>query len=85
MKLYALKLKGTDKLLGFESSTNEGDFCVDITYELCEYSEKIWVVQSKEIAERVSKTTQKHYNADFQSPINKYIGQLEVVELTVEV
>lgn len=86
MTLYALKIKGSNKLLGFETTKNEDTSnCIDITYELCNFSEKIWVTPSKEIAEKVSKMTEKYYNADYDSPVNKYIGQLEVVELSAKI
>ena len=82
--LYALKLKGTDKLLGFDvESNNDADFCVSMSYELSEYSDKIWTTTSKENAINVANSTSEYYNADFTSPINKYIGRIEVVELTI--
>ena len=80
--LYALKLKETGKFVGFDVSSNyNSDFCVEESYELCEYSDKIWVTPLKEIAEHVANSTTKYYNADFTSPINKYAGKLDVVQL----
>lgn len=82
--LYALKLKGTDKLLGFDvESNNDADFCVSMSYKLSEYSDRIWTTSSKANAIAVANSTSEYYNADYDSPINKYIGRIEVVELTI--
>lgn len=82
--LYALKLKGTDKLLGFDvESNNDADFCVSLSYELCEYSDKIWTTTSKSNAIEVANSTSEYYNAEFTSPINKYIGRIEIIELSI--
>ena len=82
--LYALKLKGTDKLLGFDvESNNDADFCVSMSYELSEYSDRIWTTSTVENAIAVANSTAEYYNADYDSPINKYIGQIEIVELSI--
>jgi hypothetical protein len=83
MTIYTLKLKGTDKLLGFDSIDMTGaDFCVSVSYSLCEYSDKIWTTLSKDIAERVANSTTEYYNAEYEYPVNKYIGQIEVAEFS---
>lgn len=83
MKLYALKLKETGNLMGFDCIDNDGqDFCVEISYELSQYSNKIWVTPSKEHAEKVLNNTCVYYNADYNSPINNYVGKLEIVEFS---
>ena len=70
--LYALKLKGTDKLLGFDVESNNGaDFCVSMSYELCEYSDRIWTTTSEANAISVANSTSEYYNADYDSPTNK--------------
>lgn len=82
--LYALKLKGTGKLLGFDVESNNGaDFCVSMSYELCEYSHRIWTTSSEANAIAVANSTSEYYNADYDSLINKYIGRIEVVALTI--
>jgi hypothetical protein len=82
--LYALILKGTDKLLGFDVESNNGDdFCVPMSYELSEYSDRIWTTSSKANAIAVANSTSEYYHADYDSPINKYIGRLEIVEVTI--
>lgn len=84
MKLYALKLKESDKLLGFDVESNDGaDFCVSMSYELCEYSHRIWTTTSEENAIAVANSSSEYYNADYDSLINKYIGRIEVVALTI--
>ena len=82
--MFAVKYKKTGKVLGFSTSANQGEFCVDVTYEFWEYSDNIWVVADRRVAERAASSTSEWYNADFDTPMNAYVGECEVVEVVVK-
>lgn len=82
MIIYALRRPASGRLMGFSASTNEGDFCVGVSYSLEEVigDEAVWTTTSRAIAERVANTDTEWYNADLDSPGNAWPGELEVVE-----
>jgi hypothetical protein len=84
--MFALRSKKTGQLITFYSSANEGDFCVSVHFELVDskYPDNVWVVTSREVAEKAAITNTEWYNASFDTPENRYVGDLEVVELVVK-
>jgi len=42
----------------------------------------MWVVKDRRIAENAANNTSEWYNADFETPVNEWAGEWEVVELT---
>ena len=87
MRMFALRDKENGKLVGFETESNDGDssvgFCVGTTFTLSFDVENVWVTTCKQTALEVSKFSESWYNASFSSPVNPYVGILEVVELKV--
>lgn len=76
--------KYVGKLVGFSAVSNgDAEFSVSVAFELDGSSPSIWVTTSKSVAERVAANSTKWYNAGSESPINPYVGALEVVELKV--
>lgn len=84
--MFALRHKKSNKLMSFYTSANDGDFCVDVTVYLTisGKGDPIWVVGDKKIAEIAAVTDEESYNADFCSPMNRFVGELEVVELSIK-
>lgn len=84
MKMYALRNKTTGKLMGFSVSSNHDEhFCSDMSYNLQTGYGNIWVVNDRKVAETAAVTDTAWYGADFNTPSNDYVGELEVVELVV--
>jgi hypothetical protein len=72
------------ELVRFYTSSNDGqDMCTDVSYILDTYGSQIWVTTCKETAERVAWTDTEYYNANFDTPQNKFVGCLAVVELVI--
>jgi hypothetical protein len=85
--MFALLDKETGRCVGFRVSSNaDGEYCTSEEYILedSKYSDNIWVVTDRKIAEKAAISTAEWYNAGFNTPRNEYIGQLEVVELTAK-
>jgi hypothetical protein len=83
---YGIRNKVTNKILGFETSSNEGGYaCNSETYTLSEYSENIWSVKYKEQAQYVLEHSTEWYNAGYKTPNHnidsKQINQYEIVEI----
>lgn len=83
MKMFALRDKETGDMVGFETESNDGEFCVDTVFTLSLDVENVWVTSCRQTALEVSKFSESWYNASFSSPVNPYVGKLEVVELKV--
>ena len=82
--MFALRKKGTDKLMGFSSTNNDdSNFCSEVSYYISTYNQNVWVVYDRSIAEKAAITNTPWYNADYETPQNEFVGQLEVVELGV--
>jgi hypothetical protein len=80
--MFALYHKKLKKFMGFYTVSNEGgEFCVGTQHHLSTCSECVWVVTSKEVAQKAAKTSTEWYNAGYSTPVNQYAGELEVVEL----
>lgn len=84
MKLFALRHKTEGWFARFVVTANGDDavFCNDTAVDLERYSDAIWVTASKEVAEKVAVTDTPWYNSCPESPGNRYVGELEVVEFT---
>jgi len=80
---YGLSYKG--KLLGYDTMTSNDDYCVDIEYELDDTTENVWLVKRKEVAEKAAISTAKWYNATYESPVNRFIGELKVVKVELNI
>jgi hypothetical protein len=82
---YGLLYKG--KLLGFSTSENSEDSeSVPVTFELDEYSDNVWMVDSAEHAEWVRNNSTKWYNAGYRTPKNQYqVTELKVAKIIQEV
>lgn len=85
--MFALQHKETKKLAGFSANSNDGsDFCsaVEFSIEKGEHTKNVWVVDSRDVAEHAANNSPEWYNAGFKTPTNEYIGEWDVVELTVK-
>lgn len=82
---YGLKLKNQNNLLGYyTNNNNDGDCCVDESYELHNSSENEWLVDSYETALFVQYHSTPWYNADYDTPMNKYkADELEIVKVVI--
>lgn len=81
--MFALRHIRTKRLVGFNTQSNgDEEFCVPVQFELDTSSDSVWVTRERDIAEKVSVSTEEWYSAGFSSPKNPYKGMLEVVELT---
>ena len=81
--MFALKNKETGDLMRFRCSSTGGAFCTNVEFYLDGYGDSIWVVTSREVAEKAAITNAEWFNATYQTPSNDYVGKLEVVELAV--
>lgn len=81
---YYLKDKKSGKLVGYDTTHTDSDFSVDTIYELSIYSSQLWITTSLEVATRVANNSYQYYNADYDSPINPYKGNLEILEFEVQ-
>jgi hypothetical protein len=86
MKLFGLKNKKTGELMRVYVSANEGDFCTSIEHRLdtSDYN-PLWLVVDRKIAELAAINDTGWYNAGFETPSNAFVGQLEVVEISLEI
>ena len=83
MKKYGLRNKKTGELLGFETSSNTGDFCVDVMFTLSEYGE-VWLVDDYETAHKVYNSSTEWYNAGFNSPTyDLKMSEYEIVKVNL--
>jgi hypothetical protein len=83
--IFAIRHKPTEKLLSFIDRKNAPIDCVDVTYKLELYTgtSPLWTTSNREIAEGAANNTEKWYNATYETPINDFVGDCEVVELTI--
>ena len=83
MKFYGIRNKKTKRALGFSCSSNgDAEFSNDIAYELEGFTydtQNVWLINKREIAERVFKEQTKWYNASYCSPMigDPYFSTLE--------
>lgn len=82
---YGLRVKKTGKVLGFSTSSNEdGDFCVDVSYELDQYQDNKWLVDDPNLAAYVAKFSTKWFNAGYNTPKHRFKeDELEVVTIEI--
>ena len=88
--MYSLANRDTGKLIQYEMHSNEGkDFCGAYTYELSEYGDRDWMVESLDTVLRVLYGPETPwYNSDMDCPVVcDYIKQNyhEVVKVTITV
>lgn len=86
IKKYAIKHPKYG-LLGFYTTSNsDGEFCVDVEYNLSSHEENIWMVDKYETALDVVTREGDWFNADYNSPLNGFVDDdLEVVELCITI
>ena len=82
---YGLSYK--NELMGYMASKpgNDDGYGVYIEYELDNTTENVWLVKRKEVAEKAAITSAKWYNADYDTPINRFIGKLKVVKVELNI
>ena len=88
IKMYGLLYIPKKKLLGFWASSNNAEDCVDVVveFELNSYSENVWLVSKKEVAEKAKITNTPWFNANYETPKNEFKAEdLKVVKITMEV
>lgn len=82
---YGLMLNG--QLLKYSRTQNpEGCEGVSESYELDDYSDEDWLVDDELTAEYVRNYSTEWYNADYQTPINRYTtkkDEISVVKVEV--
>lgn len=82
---YGLMMDG--KLLSYTSNSNEGsDFCNERSYELIQSYEEdstkdVWLVDDEITAEYVRNYSTEWYNADYETPINRFIDQKDKISV----
>lgn len=88
MKLYALKHIETGLLMGVSvDGTGDAEFCGSYRAELnlpSKYDNDYipWTTTNYGTATRAAETDVPWYNSSMDSPMNKYVGKLEVIEFT---
>ena len=82
---YGLSYKG--ELMGYFTSSGNSEMGMseDVEYELDNITENVWLVQREEVAEKAAITSAKWYNADYDTPINRFIGKLKVVKVELSI
>jgi hypothetical protein len=86
--MYGIRNKKTGKLLGFETTSNEGaEFCNSVEYSLEEDSDRPWLVRAPYHARYVLENSAEWYNAGYATPSHtiKKIEDYEVVRVKTEV
>lgn len=86
MKVYTLRFIGTDKFASISIScfgNDAADNCGSYSATLGKYGDTIWTTVNKDIAEKVCRNNIPWYNSDVEEPSNDYVGELEVVEITI--
>lgn len=83
VKFYCLKHKPSGKLVGYETTHTDSDFSVEFIHDLSIYHTNLWVSSSFDLAKKVISRTSEYYNADYYSPINPYVNELEICEFEV--
>lgn len=74
-------------MAGFSVTSNsESDYCTSVAFELegGEYNENIWCVKEREEAQYAAEYNTGWYNASYLTPINRFVGEWEVVELKIK-
>lgn len=82
---YGLAIKGTNEPLGFSYQVGGTDLCTDIEFEFEEQADNVWLVDTKEEAEKARDTNPEWYNAYYSSPLHIKGKELEVVKITLKV
>jgi len=81
---YGLSYK--NELMGFMVTRPYDNGCgPDVEYELDNITENVWLVQREKVAEKAAITSSKWYNADYESPINRFVGKLKVVKVELNI
>lgn len=80
---YGLRLNG--QLMSVATRQNKPGECVEVTHTLVlGAGDMPWIVEFKDIAEKASGTNTPWYNASYDTPVNNYVGELQVVRLEVD-
>lgn len=83
--MFALRFKDTKEFVGFTASSNsDAIFACSVCFELerSSSSDNVWVTTERAAAEFTANHSVEWYNANFNTPMNGFVGQLEVVELS---
>ena len=85
--MYGILHLPTKKLLGFSTLSNcDADCCVDTQFELNLYSDNVWLVESREKAEKARIKNTPWYNAGYSTPTNEFVpNELKIVEVILEI
>ena len=81
MLMYALQHIETGKLMAFHTHSMSGDFCGDTATHLTEHGDRLWMVKDRLTAYRAANNDVPSYNAEHDTPGNRYVGKLRVVTL----
>jgi hypothetical protein len=86
MKVYGLRLKKTQEILGFETRSNDG--CCDCNSTTTElrlesWESPAWLVRDRKVAEKAAITNVEWYNAGYLTPANEYAGECEAFEVLI--
>ncbi|MCA9748871.1 MAG: hypothetical protein KC414_07175, partial [Romboutsia sp.] len=80
MIFYGLKVKNKILQVNTVANFDTGIGNSGVTFNLKTYGDAIWLVKTREQAEYVATTKTDWFNADeYETPINDYTGQCEVV------
>jgi len=80
---YGLSYKG--ELMGYFTSSGNSEMGMSVEYELDNITENVWLVQREKVAEKAAITSSKWYNADYETPINRFVGKLKVVKVELSI
>lgn len=83
--LYGLWHIKREELLTVTASSTDGSNCVDVEYNLDTYGDIYWLVSDKAVADKACVHSEVWYNADYEKPMNSYIGETKVVKVTLQV
>lgn len=80
--MYALRRVSTGQFIGFTVSPSySNEFCGETVWTLEESDTQLWVTASFSEAVRAACNSTPWYNACFSTPINPFVGDIEIVSL----
>jgi hypothetical protein len=81
--LYGLWHIQHGDLLTVTTESNNRTDCVDIHHDLSVGDDNYWLVKDRTVAEKASVHSEPWYNANYDTPSNRYKGETKVVKVVV--
>lgn len=85
MSYFILKFKDNNDLVGVVGENYYDNYDEKIVYSLVNWHEtnncSLWIVQDEDIAKAVANRKGYYFSTEYESPYNRFDGQLTVVRL----